>query len=60
MIEPKSQTKICQGKDGSSLVMDNMENSFDKRCQRTKKIVTELAQRLHEVKRDTFTELDRI
>ena len=37
-----------------------MQTNFDDRCQRTKQIVTQLAQRLHEVKRDTYTELDRI
>ena len=46
--------------DRGKLVIENMQSSFDQRCQRTKQIVTELAQRLHEVKRDTFTELDRI
>ena len=40
--------------------MNRMQGDFDERVSRTKYIVTQLAQRLHEVKRDTYTELDKI
>ena len=43
-----------------NLNMTRMQGDFDERVSRTKSIVTQLAQRLHEVKRDTYNELDKI